>query len=218
MTIRCYLRVSTLDQQTDSQRLTIERWLRSQDAPNVVWYDQDAGYSRLTAKGRPGWAQLQTDLEPGDVVVFAQLDRAVADVSEYMAIRNEFRLRKVGYWYVRENMGWKPGEEANPFVEALEEILAIFGKLETRIRQARQLAGIRSAKEKVANNEERRTRSGRVVTNYGSGRKPGTRIKVTEEKEQAARQMVEQGKSKSEIARVLGISRKHLYTILGNGD
>jgi DNA invertase Pin-like site-specific DNA recombinase len=138
--IRVYYRISTDDQKLDSQQGAVEKWLRSQDGQPVAHYS-DEGYSRLTTKGRPGRAKLMAEVEAGDLVVFPALDRAIADLGEHLAIRKEFRRKGIGYWYVREGIGYKPGDD-NAFTEALEEILAVFGKLETRIRRKRQLEGI----------------------------------------------------------------------------
>lgn len=58
---------------------------------------------------------------------------------------------------------------STPFGEAMLEILAVFGKLETRIRQSRQRAGIEARRD----SEPKRCPWG--------GRRAGTRIKVTVE-------------------------------------
>lgn len=203
MMIRVYCRTSSDDQKLDSQKGDVAKWLRSQDG-EAVWYS-DEGYSRLTTKGRPGWAKLMNEMEPGDLVVFPQLDRAVANLAEYLAVRDQLRRRGVGYWYVREGMGWKPGEEANPFTEALEEILAVFGKLETRIRRQRQRAGIRAARAAVSKGERP------YFVNGTTGRGPR---KLTPENVKAVKSMVKADTSIAEIARVLGLSRKSVYVAL----
>jgi DNA invertase Pin-like site-specific DNA recombinase len=147
-----------------------------------------------------------TDAEPGDLVVLYSIDRSVTDLMDYLKARQAFRSRKVGYWFIRESMGWKPGEEHNPFLEALEEVLVIFGKLETRIRRARQTAGIAA---------KRSPETGKCP--WG-GRRRGTRVRLSKEKEKAARDMLRQGKKISEIARLLGLTRQTIYRALGQWD
>lgn len=203
MTIRVYQRTSTEDQSFASQRHEIKKWLRSIDEGQEVVWHEDHGYSRLTTAGRPAWKKLMDEVQAGDLVVFYSIDRSVADLMDYLKARQRFRQQKVGYWFIRESMGWKPGEDANPFVEALEEVLVIFGKLETRIRRARQTAGIEA---------KRDPETGRCP--WG-GRKAGQRVRLTVEKETAAREMHGQGKSISEIARVLGLTRQTVYRALG---
>jgi DNA invertase Pin-like site-specific DNA recombinase len=46
------------------------------------------------------------------------------------------------------------------------------------------------------------------------GRKPGTRISVTEEKEELVRRLVSEGKKIAVIARMVGLSRKTIYKVL----
>jgi len=210
--IRVYCRTSADDQKLDSQKGDVAKWLRSQDDQQVAWYT-DEGYSRLTTKGRPGWAKLMEEVEPGDLVVFPQLDRAIANLGEYLDIRAKFRRRKVGYWYIREGIGWKPGEEENPFTEALEEILAVFGKLETKIRRKRQQAGIRAAKKAVENDERSHWFKNSVDEDgqLALDRKPR---KLTPEVVAAIRGMVKDKKPIAEIARVLGMARKTVYQAL----
>ena len=202
MVYRIYQRTSTEDQSFASQRHEIDRWLKGQADGETVRYD-DHGFSRLTTDGRPGWKALLAEAQPGDLVVFYSIDRSVTDLLDYLKARAEFRGRRIGYWFIREGMGWKPGDDNNPFVEALEEILVIFGKLETRIRRARQQAGIAAARDPA---------TGKCP--WG-GRRPGTRVTLTEEKEQAARAMHEAEKPISEIARVLGLTRQTVYKALG---
>lgn len=203
MTIRVYERISTEDQSVRSQRHEIERWLRSQDESEpVVWY-RDEGYSRLTVAGRPDWTRLQAEMDRDDLVVFYSLDRSVVDLLDYLNVRKAFRARKVGYWFIRESLGWKPGQDANPIMDCIEEVLASFGKLETRIRQARQAAGIAAVR---ARNDGKCT--------WG-GRKVGTRIKVTVEREQTIRDLAAAGKAIAQIARVVGLTRKTVYRVLG---
>lgn len=47
------------------------------------------------------------------------------------------------------------------------------------------------------------------------GRKAGARVKVTEEKERLVLELRARGQGPAAIARAVGLSRKHVYTILG---
>jgi DNA invertase Pin-like site-specific DNA recombinase len=67
---------------------------------------------------------------------------------------------------------------------------------ETEVRKERQLAGIAKAK------AEGKT--------WG-GRRPGTRIKLTEEKEALIGQLHAEGKPVAAIARMVGLTRKTVY-------
>jgi len=207
MMYRAYTRVSSEDQKTDGQKVTINRWLRANaESEPVAWYDADQGYSRLTVKDRPDWFRLMAEAERGDVIVFAQLDRVVGDLLEYLRIRDDLKKRKIGYIFVREGLSWIPGQEPDPFKEALEEVLAVFGKLETRIRRVRQREGIEAARQK---------NGGKCP--WG-GREKGTATKATPEKVKAVKAMNADGKPIAEIARVVGLGRQSIYRILGKWD
>jgi DNA invertase Pin-like site-specific DNA recombinase len=78
--------------------------------------------------------------------------------------------------------------------------LASVAAYETEVRKERQLAGIAKAK------AEGKT--------WG-GRRPGTRIKLTEEKEALIRQLHAEGKPVAAIARMVGLTRKTVYKAIG---
>jgi DNA invertase Pin-like site-specific DNA recombinase len=75
-------------------------------------------------------------------------------------------------------------------------VLASVAAYETEVRKERQLAGIAKAK------AEGKT---------WAGRRPGTRIKLTEEKETLIRQLHAEGKPVAAIARMVGLTRKTVY-------
>lgn len=70
---------------------------------------------------------------------------------------------------------------------------------ETEVQKERTLAGIARAKE-----------GGKK---WG-GRKPGTRVKLTQEKEALIRQLHGEGTAVAAIARMVGLTRKTVYTVL----
>ncbi len=79
-------------------------------------------------------------------------------------------------------------------------VLASVAAYETEVRKERQLAGIAKAK---------------ADGKTWGGRKTGTRVKLTKEKEVAIRQLHEQGSSIASIARTVGLTRKTIYRVLG---
>ncbi|MBX9679651.1 MAG: helix-turn-helix domain-containing protein [Gemmataceae bacterium] len=89
-----------------------------------------------------------------------------------------------------------------PFGEAMLEILAVFAKLETRIRQARQRAGIESRRDP----ETKRCPWG--------GRRQGCRVKVTVEKEALILKLHGEGRPIAAISRLTGLTRQTIYRVL----
>lgn len=80
--------------------------------------------------------------------------------------------------------------------------LASVAQFETELRAERVLAGQAAAREK-----------GKT---WG-GRKPGTRIRLTKEKERTIRRMKRDGESVAAIARTVELSRPTVYEVLGRG-
>ncbi len=78
-------------------------------------------------------------------------------------------------------------------------VIASVAEYETEVRKERQLAGIAKAKAE-----------GKV---WG-GRRPGTRITVTVEKEALVQQLHGEGKPIAVIARLAGLSRKTICAVL----
>jgi DNA invertase Pin-like site-specific DNA recombinase len=83
----------------------------------------------------------------------------------------------------------------------MAHVLASVAAYETEVRHERQLAGIAAAKE---------------AGKQWGGRKVGTRIKLTVDKEKAATKMAEAGRPIAEIARVLDLTRQTVYRALRN--
>ena len=78
-------------------------------------------------------------------------------------------------------------------------VLASVAAYETEVRRERQLAGIEKA---------------RQDGKRWGGRKKGTRVRLTLEKETLVKQLREQGQSVASIARLVGLTRKTVYRAL----
>lgn len=78
-------------------------------------------------------------------------------------------------------------------------VLASMAAYETEVRKVRQLAGIARAK---------------ADGKTWGGRKAGTRVRLTEEKEAVIRQLHAEGKAVASIARMVGLTRKTIYRAL----
>ena len=76
-----YVRVSTNQQSTRSQKPDLERWLKAQASENLgktVWYSDKATGKNMD---RPGWQKLQSAIDGGHVkqLVVWRLDPAGQD-------------------------------------------------------------------------------------------------------------------------------------------
>lgn len=190
-----YVRVSSSAQKTRSQEPDLRRWL-SAYAPDepVRWYRDTASGKTME---RPGWVQLEEDLRAGRIakILVWRIDRLGRTAAGLTALFDELRQRKVDLVSLKESF-----DLATPFGSLVANILASVSAFELEVRQERQAAGIDAA---------------RATGKRWGGRKKGDRYKVTEEVQRQIRRMAADGEPKAAIARLLGISRPTVYSVLG---
>ena len=192
--IGIYVRVSKRNgQDVRSQLPDLERWAAAQEQP-VKWYKD-----RFTGKvmDRPGWNRLQAAIETGDVsaVVVWRLDRLGRTAKGLTALFHDLREKKINLVSLKD--GLDLGTAAG---RLMANVLASVAQFETEVRAERILAGQAAARAQ-----------GKV---WGGG-KPGRRVRLSEEKETAIRQLHAEGKPIAEIGRVVGLSRPTVYRAIG---
>src|SRR5579871_5862178 len=190
-----YVRVSSKAQDTKSQEPELQTWAAAQQTggENVAWYkDKFTG----TSMERPGWKKLWADVLAGKItkVVCWRLDRLGRTSKGLVTLRDELVARKIGFVSLRDGLDLN-----TPAGRLMFNVIASVAEYETEVRKERQLAGIAKAK---------------AEGKAWGGRKPGTRITRTEEKETLVRQLHSEGKKIAVIARMVGLSRKTIYQIL----
>lgn len=192
--IGAYLRVSTDKQEHANQRPDLERWLASQ-APRAraQWYmDTSTGKNFQ----RPGLDRIMEDCERGKikVVVVWKLDRLGRSVQELF--RTVKRLQALGVRVVSVHEQFDLSTPAGRLMFGLLAVLAEFeiDNLSLRIR-----AGLK----------RKRASGWRPL-----GRRAGTRIRLTPEKETTIRQLRAAGKPLAQIARIVGLNRRTCYRAL----
>ncbi len=193
MTTALYARVSsTKGQDTKSQEPDLTTWAKAHD-DEAVWYkDTYTG----TSMDRPGLERLLADMRQGKItkVVCWRLDRLGRSAKGLLTLLDELQQLGVGFVSLREGF-----DLGTPAGRLMAGVLASVAAYETEVRKERQLAGIAKAK------AEGKT--------WG-GRRPGTRIKLTEEKETLIRQLHAEGKPVAAIARMVGLTRKTVYKVI----
>lgn len=190
--VAIYCRVSTRRQDQRSQVPDLERWAASQSLP-VVWYRDSASGKTMA---RPGWEKLQTALERGDVATVAcwRLDRLGRTAKGLSTLFVDLQARGVGLVSLREGI-----DLGTPAGRMMAHVIASISQYETELRAERVLAGQAAAK-----------LAGKTL----GGRRPGTRVRVTIEKERAIKKMHRDGEAVASIARTVGLSRQSIYTVL----
>ena len=128
-------------------------------------------------------------------VVVWRLDRLGRTAKGLTALFHDLREKKINLVSLKD--GLDLGTAAG---RLMANVLASVAQFETEVRAERILAGQAAARAK-----------GKV---WGGG-KPGRRVRLSEEKEVAIKQLSREGKPIAEIARVVGLSRPTVYRALG---
>jgi DNA invertase Pin-like site-specific DNA recombinase len=199
MTTAIYVRVSSGSQDTASQDRELKAWAGNQ-TDEVIWYRDKATGKNFD---RPGWLKLEKDIAAGKItrLVVWRLDRLGRTAGETITLFD--RLESLGVVFVSMREGI---DASTPSGRLMRNILASYAQFETEVRSERQRAGIEAVRE---------ANGGKCT--WG-GRKVGTRIRVTEEKERAILDMNAAKKPISEIARITELTRPTVYRVLGKFD
>lgn len=136
-----YIRVSTGDQTTTSQRHAIE-------ARHKVdkWFSDDAISGATKAAERPGFADLLRYVRDGDTVVVYAVDRLGRNTMDVLETVETFKAEGVAVVSIREGF-----DLSTPMGKAMLTMLAAMAELERSNIKARQMAGIERARSEGRN-------------------------------------------------------------------
>ncbi len=194
-TVAVYVRVSSSTQDTKSQEADLKVWAGSVKG-EVKWYrDKFTG----TTNERPGLEKLLTDVRNGAVgkVVVWRLDRLGRTAKGLHQLFEEFLSLKVGFLSLRDSL-----DLSTAAGRLMAGVLASVARYETEVRRERQQAGITKVRDE---------NGGKCP--WG-GRKTGTRVRVTTEKETAILTMFNEKRTVAAIARTVELTRKTVYAVL----
>jgi DNA invertase Pin-like site-specific DNA recombinase len=196
--IAIYERVSTAGQNLAGQHAELEKWAAAQDEP-VQWFSDKATGKKMT---RPAFDKLWQAVERGEVsrIVVWRLDRLGRTARGLVNLFDDLQERKVTLVSLKDglDLGTTTGR-------LIARIMASVAAYEVEVLTEKQAAGIAAAQKAIAKGERQ------WFTN-GAPKRP--RRKVTAEKEAEVVAMVKAGKSVALVARLVGLSRKHVYTLL----
>lgn len=179
-----YIRVSGEDQNLARQQELADRADR-------VFPEKESGRE---GNERPVLQECIDWLRDGDTLLVWSIDRLARSIVDLNRIVSELRSKGVSVHFEKEQMTFKPDEEADPYTEAMFNMLGTFAQFERRIIRQRQLEGIALAK--------------------AAGKYKGQKPKLTTAQLTELREKVALKVPKAEIARAMGVSRKTVYRAL----
>jgi DNA invertase Pin-like site-specific DNA recombinase len=187
-----YVRVSTLDQKTDRQRVTEKDF-------DLVIEDKCSG--AISFFEREGGKQIKKLIDEGILQTLSvwQIDRLGRDLRDIMNTIHYFNQKNVCINFVSQGLTTLDHEgKENPISKMIISILGIVGEMERNQIKERQLEGIRIAKLKGAYN----------------GRKVGSKEDVlsflSKDKNKKAVEYIKKGFNGVEVSKLTGL---HLNTI-----
>lgn len=191
--IAVYCRISTKQQKLDSQLDELNRWIDVHQPSKVRWYKD-----KFTGKSmdRPAMSKLIDDLHKGkvDTILVWRLDRLGRTASGLTKLFEDLRQYNCNLISLKDHL-----DLSTPAGRLNACIIASVAAYETEVRSERTSAGQAAAK-------ARGKRWG--------GSKKGVRKGKVASKVNTVLALLEQGVSKAEISRTVGISIPTIYSII----
>lgn len=188
--IAAYLRVSTKDQNTRSQRAELNQWRAGNglSEDSVTWYeDQETG----ATLDRPAFERLQKDIFAGKVktVIVWKLDRLSRNLRDGVNLLADWTAKGVRIVVVTQQI-----DLSGPIGRIIAAVMLGLAEIELENIRERQKAGIAAAR----------------ARGVYKGRELGSR-KASSER---ARELSAKGNKLGEIAKALGVSTRTITRYL----
>lgn len=161
---------------SDGQKTEMQRAAIKQHYPSAIIMEETASAS--SREQRPKLQMLLECISAGEKLVVWKLDRLARNVKDLSNIVEELSAKGAAIEIIDQKI-----DTATSSGRAFLQMLGVFAEFETNLRKERQMAGIAKAKE-----------AGKY-----KGRKPAA-------SKEEVQQLLENGLSKADIARKLGIS------------
>lgn len=178
--VAVYIRVSTHEQNLESQRKEINRWLElHQLTGGVVWYEDKQTGKNLK---RPGFEALQAAIFAGEVktVIVWRLDRLSRSIGDGLNVLLDWLNKGVRLISVTQQFDW-----SGAMGQMIATVLFAVAQMENEAIAERRAAGIAVAK--------------------AAGKYTGRQAGTTKANPERAKALRAQGLKRSEIAAALGV-------------
>ncbi len=130
-----YARVSTTDQNTDTQEAALKA-----AGCTVVKVERKSG---TTTEGRAELRTLLDFMSKGDTLVVTRIDRLARSIADLQAIMAELKAKGAALRCTEQ-----PVDTSTAAGKAFLDMLGVFAEFETNLRRERQMEGIAAAKER----------------------------------------------------------------------
>jgi DNA invertase Pin-like site-specific DNA recombinase len=192
---RLYARVSTLDQELDSQIETLKKFAKDDDY--VLYHEKLSGKDT----NRPELRKMMRDLEKGDMVVVIKLDRLARSLYDLQTITKY--IEEKGCSFI--SLGDSGIDTSTPNGKLLFQVMGAFAEFEKNLINKRMEEGRRYARLKGV-------KMGRP--DLKTGKKNGSRYL---DRNQIIR-LHKEGKSANQIRKELGCSINPVLRIIHESD
>src|ERR1019366_5826098 len=152
---------------------------------------KDEGLSGATTK-RPALLRCLKKLEHGDTLIVWKLERLGRSLRDLITMLDDLKHRGVKFRSLTEAI-----DTETPTGRAMWQMIGVLAELERSLISERTRAGIKAAK--------------------GRGVKFGRKPKLTPQQIEHAREQVEKGKRREDVAALLNVNRTTLYRALAVG-
>ncbi len=191
-----YIRVSSDKQTVENQRFEIENFCRKQNITIDGWIEETISGTQNYTKRELG--ELLKKAQKNDLIICAELSRLGRNLFMIMEILNVCMMKECKVWTIKDN--YRLGEDIQ------SKVLAFAFGLSAEIE--RNLISQRT-KEALA-----RKKAEGIVLGRPRGRK-SSKVKLSG-KEEVIKVLLEEGVSKSEIARIFKVNRMTVDSFIKN--
>jgi DNA invertase Pin-like site-specific DNA recombinase len=197
-----YARVSSSLQETKSQETDLLAYKSACEGKGEqvrMFREKKSG----TNYDRAEWQKIWADVQAGKVqrIVVWRLDRLGRLAGQTIQLMDDLEAKGVAFLSLRD--GFDP---STPAGRLTRNVLASVAQFETEVRSERQRAGIDAV---------RKAHGGKCP--WGGPHREGKLNKSTLAKLETVRRLKAEGRSITEIANVVGLTRQTIYRILDNG-
>lgn len=144
---------------------------------------------------RPGFRQMMDYARDGDIIYVVSMDRFARNLNDLLSATKDLQDRGIAIHFLKENIYLSPEGETSSMSKLILSIMGAVAEFERSLIRERQKEGIRLA----------------VKRGVYKGRVPVDARIIAEAKE-----LIDQGVSKTKTCKKLNISRTTLYKYLSN--